>query len=99
MYHGNFQKIADVCNPKTPPPPPPPLSLQTCAMWTPPKNCGRPLWTATCAKEDKCSVSNMTQKEPAHFAEPAELTVPGAILHLVELLLIGIKDGGFSGCL
>ena len=41
----------------------------------------------------------MAPKEQVHFAEPAEPTVPGAILHMVELLLIGIKDGGFTGCL
>ena len=41
----------------------------------------------------------MAPKEPAHFAEPAELMVPGAIQHLVEILFIGIKDGGFTGCL
>ena len=40
-----FSKIADVCNPETPPPL---ESANVCNVdpLPPPKNCGRPLWTA-----------------------------------------------------
>ena len=45
MCSGYSKKNADVCIPETPPPPHVCKRLQLGTP-SPPKNCGRPLWTA-----------------------------------------------------